>query len=113
MSINAVSGAAPAPLPEPRAGRSGAPGASGAAVPSVVPAPASDAVQAAVEQAQSIVRRDGRSLDFQVDKVTGETVVTVRNTDSGEVVRQIPSEEALRLAQQLAENHNSLIDTKA
>ncbi|MEM9603848.1 MAG: flagellar protein FlaG [Pseudomonadota bacterium] len=38
-----------------------------------------------------------QDLEFSVDKDTGSTVITVTSRHTGEVVRQIPSEEVLHL----------------
>ena len=38
-----------------------------------------------------------QDLEFSVDKDTGSTVITVTSRSTGEVVRQIPSEEVLHL----------------
>ena len=38
-----------------------------------------------------------QDLEFSVDKDTGSTVITVTSRNTGEVVRQIPSEEVLHL----------------
>jgi flagellar protein FlaG len=43
-----------------------------------------------------------RSLSFSVDENTGKTIVRVVSS-TGELVRQIPSEEALAIAASLAE----------
>jgi flagellar protein FlaG len=51
------------------------------------------------EHVQSIQR----DLVFTVDEVSGRDVVTIRDTKSNEVIRQIPSEEMLRLARNLNE----------
>lgn len=59
------------------------------------------AVQAAARQIDSYLRSVGREVEFRVDEDTDLTVVTVRNTATGEVIRQIPSEEALQLARHL------------
>ena len=53
------------------------------------------------------------SVRFRVDDTTGKTVITVMNTDSGEVIRQIPNEEALRLAEALKKDQGTIINTKA
>jgi flagellar protein FlaG len=50
-------------------------------------------------QSQSL-RRD---LQFNVDDSTGRVIVTVRDSETDEVIRQIPSEELLALAQHLAD----------
>lgn len=42
-----------------------------------------------------------RSLQFNVDEQTGTTVITVRNSQTDEVIRQIPSEALLKLAQRI------------
>lgn len=53
-----------------------------------------------------------RDLNFSVDEVTDKVVVTVKNSQSGEVVRQIPSEAALKLAQSLGDMKGMLRDEK-
>src|SRR4051812_6322901 len=56
------------------------------------------AVRAAAKQIDSYLRSVGREVEFRVDDDTGMTVVTVRETATGEVIRQIPNEEVLHLA---------------
>jgi len=50
-------------------------------------------------QSQSL-RRD---LQFNVDDSTGRVIVTVRDSQTNEVIRQIPSEEILALSRHLAD----------
>jgi len=50
-------------------------------------------------QSQSL-RRD---LQFNVDDSTGRVIVTVRDSETDEVIRQIPSEELLALSRHLAD----------
>jgi flagellar protein FlaG len=69
-----------------------------------------DAMKVAAEQIQSYLQSVGRELQFSVDESTGRTVVTVRDSNTGEIVRQIPDAEALRLAQSLGSQPNVLID---
>ena len=45
----------------------------------------------------------GTGLGFSVDKVANRTVVTVRNAQSGETVRQIPSEDFMKMARNIEE----------
>ena len=54
-----------------------------------------------------------RNLDFSVDDSTGQVVVRVVDGDSGKVVRQIPSEDILRLAERLDEMRSLLFEAKA
>jgi len=73
------------------------------------PTPA-EAVKAAAAQIESYLRSSGRSLEFRVDGATGRTIVSVRNPQTGELIRQIPGEETLRLASMLGAGGNALID---
>ena len=71
-----------------------------------------DAMKAAAAQIDSYLRSTGRALQFSVDDPTGMTVVTVKDSATGETIRQIPSEEALRLAETLRSGNDphALID---
>lgn len=55
----------------------------------------------AVSDIQSFVQSVKRNLNFSIDDSSGQVVVKVIDGDSGEVVRQIPSEEVLKLAARL------------
>jgi len=61
---------------------------------------------AALERFMSQVRRE---LEFFVDEESGHTVITVRNAETGEIVRQIPPDEVLQIASSLAEGQINLI----
>jgi flagellar protein FlaG len=69
-----------------------------------------EAMKAAAAQIDSYLRSTGRALQFSVDEATGRTVVTVKDAATGETIRQIPSEEAMRLAHALGQHSNALID---
>jgi flagellar protein FlaG len=62
------------------------------------PASAPASVESAVAQIQAYLGASQRQLAFSIDKASGQTVVRVINPASGEVIRQIPSEEVLRMA---------------
>jgi len=51
------------------------------------------------------VRRD---LHFSIDDASGQTVVRVVNTETEELIRQIPSEEVLRISQTIKEQMENL-----
>ncbi len=53
-----------------------------------------------------------RKLSFRVDSETHEVVISVVDEKSGEVVRQIPPEEALRLAKALERVRGLLVDAE-
>lgn len=69
-----------------------------------------DALKAAAEQIEQYLKSSGRELNFSIDQDTGETVVTVRDASTGEVIRQMPNEEALRLAKALGARSSALVD---
>ena len=55
------------------------------------------------QMAVDYLRSNGRDLEFRVDADTNAMVITVREAASGEVIRQIPSEEALQMRRYLDE----------
>ena len=68
------------------------------------------AVRAAAQQIDSYLKSVGRQVEFRVDDDTGTTVVTVRETATGEVIRQIPNEEVLQLARRFEASSGALLD---
>lgn len=58
-------------------------------------------VAEAIKRIQEFVDETQRGLQFSIDEDTGRTVVKVIARHSGEVIRQLPSEEALELAKRL------------
>jgi flagellar protein FlaG len=69
-------------------------------------------LQEATEQMNKQMQRNSRDLSFSVDDVANKVVVTVKNRE-GEVVRQIPSEVALRVAHNLDDIKGLLQDGKS
>ena len=70
-------------------------------------------VLAAVTEMQDYVDAAGRNIQFQLDDDSGRTIVKVTEASTGDVIRQMPSEEALRLAENLAEIHSVLFSGEA
>lgn len=71
-------------------------------------------VQAAVAQMNEYIQSTQRDLNFTYDPSSGETVVKVLDRSTQEVIRQIPDEIFLRLAQQLTPDEPvSLISAQA
>jgi flagellar protein FlaG len=58
----------------------------------------------AVSQLNDFVQNVQRDLQFEVDNDLGQTVVKVVDQSTREVIRQIPDEVALRLAENLQQN---------
>lgn len=53
------------------------------------------------------------SINFQVDEANGQLVIKVMDTEKNEVIRQIPSVEALELSRAMASNAGSLVKTQS
>ena len=71
-------------------------------------------VQAAVAQMNDYIQSTQRDLNFSYDAESGETIVKVLDRNTQEIIRQIPSEIFLRLAQQMAiDDQVSLINAQA
>ena len=88
-------------------------------VPAEKPQPASPQVQGrepmeeAVSSIKAFAQSIQRNLNFALDDSTGRVVVKVTDSVSGEVIRQIPSEDALRLAESLDEVRSLLFKAEA
>ncbi|MNP52950.1 flagellar protein FlaG [compost metagenome] len=70
-------------------------------------------LEQAVSDIQTFVQSIHRQLEFSIDDTTGIVVVKVIASQSGEVVRQLPSEAALKLAQSLSDASSLLFDARA
>ncbi|MHB9797238.1 flagellar protein FlaG [Pseudomonas sp. MT3] len=67
----------------------------------------------AVANIQSYAQSVTRNLNFSIDDSTGDVVVKVIDGESGKVVRQIPSEEVLKLAAQLDDIRSLMFEAHA
>ena len=70
-------------------------------------------VMDAMKKMQSFAQTISRDLDFSIDEDSGDMVIKVIDSETDEVVRQIPSEEALRIARALEDGSGFLMETKA
>ena len=61
------------------------------------------ALDQAVKNVSGYVQNVTRELNFTIDEELDKFVVTVLDQDTGEVIRQIPTEEMLELARTLAD----------
>lgn len=60
-----------------------------------------DTIKTAVDELSDFAKASNRRLNFSVDESSDRPVVKVTDTESGEVIRQIPSEEVLKLSERL------------
>ena len=75
--------------------------------------PTREVVAKAAADIQQFVQSMGRNLSFSVDEVSGYHVVRVINPSTGELVRQLPSDELLKIARDFERLNNVLVSQKA
>ena len=68
---------------------------------------------AAVEPKAFPVESKKRKVDYYIEQGSNEVVVKIRDGESGEVIRQIPQEEFLRLTNRISEFYKNIIDSTA
>ncbi len=103
--------------------RSAAPSDSGKQVPppgqvqpeseSKKASPSRDELDKAVEKLSQHAQNLGRELQFEIDDDSGKTVVKVVDPETDEVVRQIPSEEAVERARSNDDSAMNIVDDMA
>lgn len=72
-----------------------------------------DELEDIVDKMSETVKIMQRNLNFSIHDDTGMTVVKVMDASSGEVIRQMPTEDALRLAERLDEMRSLLFEARA
>jgi len=69
-------------------------------------------VREAVDDLNSKIDQNAVRVNFDVDKETGRIVVQVKDVDTGDVLRQIPSEEMLEFARNASKGVGVTLDTQ-
>jgi flagellar protein FlaG len=87
-------------------------------VESPAPAPQQQPTMKEVQQAVKAVQHfvepmTSNSLQFELDSTSGKMVVRITDSQTGEVIRQIPSKEMLEIAQSLDRMQGLLLKQKA
>ncbi|WP_299791353.1 flagellar protein FlaG [uncultured Shewanella sp.] len=70
-------------------------------------------LQSLVEDLSGMMSVMRKGLAFKIDEDSGTNVVSVMDIESGDLIRQIPNEEALKLARKLTEVTGLLMQTEA
>ena len=60
-------------------------------------------IESAVAEISEFVQAQNRQLAFSIDEASQRSVVKVTDSESGDVIRQIPSEEVLALSERIKE----------
>ena len=77
------------------------------------PAPTKDQVEQAAVRVKEALRGTTSRLEIEIDSDLHKVVVKILNGESGEIIRQIPSQELLDLAKQLGDPKGLLIRERA
>jgi flagellar protein FlaG len=75
--------------------------------------PAEVKIESVTKQIDSFLRSMGRTINFRVDQSSGRMVVSVLDANTGELIRQVPGEEAIRLAANIEASMSVLVDERA
>lgn len=101
---------APAPAPAPRPAPAPAP-AAGTVGTSQAASP--ETVREAARRVGESLKASGANLEFQVDDASGKVLVRIVDGQTGQLIRQIPSEEMLAIARALDRMQGLLLTQRA
>ena len=73
------------------------------------PQATNEQLKKAVDEINRAMQQSGRNLQFSVDSATDRVVVRLTDTETGEVIRQIPSEETLEIARSIGQFQQGLL----
>ena len=65
-----------------------------------------------VSDLNNFVQSVRRELEFSIDEHSGHTVITVINAETEEIIRQIPPEEVIALAEAMQDDRSVLLKVK-
>lgn len=72
----------------------------------------SSEVEETVQEVNDFLHNMKRNLSFSIDEQLGQSVILVKDSESDEVIRQIPSEELVVLRKKMDDVVGILFDTK-
>jgi len=78
--------------------------------PAFDPAEMRQRLQEAVDRLNEQMKASGRDLAFGIDEQIDRSIITVKSTTSGALVRQIPSDDILRVARSIEDLKGVLYD---
>jgi flagellar protein FlaG len=73
------------------------------------PEPTPQQVQQALQSINKVLQTSNSNLEFSIDAGTKRLVVKVMDTETGELIRQIPSEAVLAIAESIGELQKGLL----
>lgn len=75
--------------------------------------PNSEQLNQAVKQIQDVITKTANRLEFSIDEDLGVSIVKVVDSESKKVIRQIPSEEVMKIAKALDSLQGLLVKQQA
>lgn len=81
--------------------------------PAATAKPSNEQLQDVVKAANDFIKPYNDSVQFSIDKDTGETVVKVIDKNTQEIIKQMPSEDMLAMAKALDQLKGLLVKQKA
>lgn len=75
-------------------------------------APPAEEVEVAVEEMNAFVQSMQRNLSFSIDEQLGQAIISVKDGETDEVIRQIPSEELVVLRKKMDDVVGILFEAK-
>jgi flagellar protein FlaG len=70
-------------------------------------------LEEALQRLNEQLQQNSRKLNFSMDPTTKSLVIVVKNSETGEVVRQIPEESVLRVAHHIESLKGLLLNTQS
>jgi flagellar protein FlaG len=70
-------------------------------------------IEKVAQQLETFLKRVSRSLEFHVDEASGRMVCSVRDAQTGDLIRQSPNEEVLRMAELAHDETIVLVNERA
>lgn len=71
--------------------------------------PSTEELKKAVEALNQVLRQSHHSLEFSVDSDTHRPIVRLLDTETGELIRQFPSEETLAISRAIGEFQQGML----
>ena len=81
--------------------------------PTPVPTPTKEDVEQAAARVKDVLRGTTSRLEIEIDHDLHKAVIKIFNGESGEIIRQIPSQEILDMAKHLDEPTGLLVRKRA
>jgi flagellar protein FlaG len=76
-------------------------------------APPTEEIESVVSNLNEFAQSIRRDLAFNLQNDTGRVIVEVTDSQTGELIRKIPSEEALKIAERISEVRSLMTSVKA